>query len=281
VKRIRHSILLIALILLSACSNTFMYNQLDWLIPWYMDDYVDLDREQRRAFKAQLRDLLGWHRSEELASYILILDGIREDLQEPVTGSDVEGWANLGLAAYERIEERMLPMLFDLGRQLSDPQMEAFLQRLEQGQRELEEEYLERTDEEYTRDGQENLEDSLSDVLGRLTDEQEQVIAGAAASLQRFDFAWLEERRQWLETLATLLQREPGWEQAIMDALKDREKNRTDAYRSIYRHNAVIINDAIAAVLNLRTGKQDARLMDEIADYQRDLRKLIAQADTE
>lgn len=265
--------------LLGGCSNTFVYNQLDWLIPWYLDDYVDLTRDQKRDLKEELRGLLRWHRNEELASYIVILDSIEADLRQPLAAAQVEGWANQGMAAWERIEERMLPMLFELGGDLSDEQMAEFVARLERGQRELEEEYLERSDEEYVADARENLEENLSDFLGRLTDEQGQIITAAAASLQRFDFAWLEERRQWLATLAELLQREPGWEDAVLAAMAERERNRSDAYRSTYNHNGRIINQTIAEVLNLRTEKQDARLLGEIEGFRRDLRKLIEQGE--
>jgi hypothetical protein len=281
VQRIRHIILLLSLALLSACSNTFVYNQLDWLIPWYLDDYVDLTREQRRDLKVEIREVLRWHRSEELAGYMVILDGIEADLQQPVTAATVENWANQAVAAYERLEERTLPMLFDLGRDLSDEQMAGFIANLERAQHELEEEYLERSDEEYITDAREGLDDNLRDFMGRLTPEQREIIANAAASLQRFDFAWLEERRQWLATLSELLQREPGWEDAILEALRTRDQNRTEAYISIYNHNGRIINQTIAEVLNLRTEKQDARLLREIEDFRRDLRKLIAQAEPE
>ena len=49
---------------LTSCSSTFLYNQLDWLIPWYLDDYVDLTRAQKKqrrdslAAAAILRDFL-------------------------------------------------------------------------------------------------------------------------------------------------------------------------------------------------------------------------------
>ena len=59
---------------LASCSNAFVYNQLDWLIPWYMGDYVNLTREQKKSFKEELEPLLQWHRNEELQNYLLILD---------------------------------------------------------------------------------------------------------------------------------------------------------------------------------------------------------------
>ena len=265
---------------LGACSNTFVYNQLDWLIPWYVDDYVDLDRDQKRLFKTRLRTLLKWHRGEELASYIEILDRIEVDLQGPVTGEQVEDWANLTYAAYERVEVRMLPLLFEIGNELSDDQMQEFIDKLADEQAELEEEYLERSDDEYFEDSRDSFVDNLDDFLGRLTPEQIDVLETAAAGLQRFDAAWLEERGQWLTTLSRLLQREPGWEDAVVQALADRERNRTEAYRRVYAHNGVIVNNAIADVLTMRTEQQAARLQRELDDLRHDLRKLIEQGES-
>lgn len=278
-KRLRILVLVSFLAALTGCSNSFVYNQLDWLIPWYLGDYVDLNREQQRAFKAELRELLRWHRSEELARYVELLDSIEADLDQPLGAEQIESWANDALAAYERLEDRMLPMIFDLGRGLSDEQMAEFIEKLDEDQRELEEKYLERSDEEYVEDAAEDLAENLGDFLGRLSAEQREVIQTAAASLQRFDAAWLDERRQWNTRLTQLLQREPGWEEAIMTALRERDANRTESYRSAYAHNAIIINQSIADVLNLRSEKQDRRLRGEIEDLRRDLRKLIAQGD--
>jgi hypothetical protein len=278
-KRFKSYIACLTVVLLTACSNTFVYNQLDWLIPWYVDGYVDLTRDQKQGLKSRVDVLLQWHRGEELASYVAILDRIERDLASPLTGADVEAWANLTLAAYERIEARVLPVAFELGGDLSDEQMAEFIGSLERDQRELEEEYLERSDEEYIEDSRDRLADNLDDFLGRLSDEQKTVIEAAAASLMRFDGAWLEERAQWLDTLSRLLQRESGWEEAVMSALDARERNRTEFYRTAYAHNAVIINDTIAEVLNLRSDKQTLRLKRELDDLRRDLNKLIDQAD--
>jgi len=269
------------LAVLPACSNTFIYNQLDWLIPWYLGDYVDLDRDQGRLLKSRLRDLLQWHRSEELTQYLVFLDEVETDLDSTLSGTDIERWANRAEAAYDRVEARMLPIAFDLGADLSDEQMSGFLDELAERQRALEEEYLERSDAEYREDAAESLTDTFEDLMGRLNDRQRQEITRAVGRLQRFDAGWLEERAQWLETLnGELQQRHQGWEGRIRQALADRERNRTDSYREAYRHNALIVNQVIADVLNLRTPKQDARLRREIDDYRRDFRKLIAQGES-
>ena len=270
--------LVICLLWLQACSNTFIYNQLDWLIPWYVDDYVDLTRVQRTDLKVGLKSTLRWHRAEELASYVLIFDRIEQDLQQPVTAATVQSWANLALAAWERVEARMLPLAFELGADLSEEQMQGFIEKLWEQQEEFEEEYLERDDLEYVEDGYETLEENIREFLGRLSPEQKQLLQLAAESLRRFDYAWLEERRAWLEELQGYLQREPGWQQAILDAIEVREQARDTRYSEEYLYNQGVINGAIAGALNLRSDKQSARLQRALDRFREDLNTLIAQA---
>ena len=70
-------------LLLSSCT-TFTYNRLDWLIPWYVHGYVDLTREQRKILRNKLTTPLEWHREEELANYIKIIDRIEADFKGEV-----------------------------------------------------------------------------------------------------------------------------------------------------------------------------------------------------
>ncbi len=263
--------------LLSACSTAFLYNQLDWLIPWYLGDYVNLTRPQKQSFKQQLLPILEWHRGEELQSYVVIVDGITTDLDGPISELTIRSWAEQLMAAYERLEERGLPLAFDLGEQLSDEQIQTFLNELREEQVELEEEYLGRSEQEFIDYSYENLQENLRDQLGRLSTEQEQVLRDAAAEMTRFDQTWLAERALWLDQMEDYLRREPGWQQRLREALGRRDEERSEEYRAAYVHNETVIYRAIAGVLNLRSDKQDRRLRKELADIRKVLDKLIAQ----
>ena len=51
-KRLRIFVLVSFLASLTGCSNSFVYNQLDWLVPWYLDDYVGPNRGVLVSFHA-------------------------------------------------------------------------------------------------------------------------------------------------------------------------------------------------------------------------------------
>ena len=267
--------LLLAVLMLAGCTSAFVYNRLDWLIPWYVDGYMDLTRDQRQALQEQLGPTLEWHREEELASYIEILDHIETGVDGPVDAAWVRERIDEMLAAAERIERSMLEVALEFGADVSDGQMQEFIDSLWEEQREYEKEYAERTDEEYADDDYDNISDFLERFLGRLTAKQKTVIREASGSLQRFDHAWLEDRHQWLENLEPLLQRKEGWQEAVMDLYRSRKQNRAPAYTEAYENNLAIISQAVSEVIGMMTEEQKRRAVEEIDDLRRKIQKLI------
>ena len=276
----RLAAVLLALLLLAGCGNTFLYNRLDWLIGWYVDDYVELSRAQEKVFQQRLRPVLDWHRREELALYALFLQQIEADSAAPLDADTVRDWSRQLLLALERIEARLWPLIHEIGADLDEAQMAGLLENIQARQRELEEEYLTRSDEEYAEDNFDRLSENLRDFLGPLSAAQEDQIARAAQAMRRLDQAWLEERRLWLKTLQRLSAREPGWQAALRAAWAQRKERRTPRYHAHRRHNMDIIHALVAAVLNARSERQDRHLQRELGALQDDLQTLIGQART-
>jgi hypothetical protein len=268
----------LALLFLSACTSGFVYNRLDWLIPWYVDGYVDLTRAQRDVLRAQLAPSLAWHREEELARYADLLERVEADLEGTVKPAMVRSWAEEILDAAQRVERSMMEVALEFGGEVSEAQIREFIDSLWERQSEYEEEFLERDDAEYAEDDYENLYDFLKRFVGRLEPEQRAVLREAAGELQRFDRAWLEERRAWLETLQPLLlERAPGWQDAVMAAYEARLEQRTPAYFAAFEHNLEQITVAYAWVLSNLTERQRAHAARELQDLQRTLHKLMEQ----
>jgi len=277
--RIRFFILVVLLFLGTACSNKFFYNQLDWLIPWYVDDYVDLTFVQKENLDKQVEMLLQWHRGEELSRYIEILNHIEKDVREDVTIETVKTWFDVVLFAGKRIQVNILPSAIELGEKLTEEQMTEFVKNLWDRQDELEDEYLSRSNEEYIEDNFESLADNLGKYVGRLSDTQKERLNNAASSMQRFDHVWLEDRRAWLKKIESLLMREAGWQQAIVTAFEEREGLQPKRFKQYLSYNTNIINKAIADVINQLSEKQRGKLLSEISDMRNDFRVIIASTD--
>jgi hypothetical protein len=263
--------------LLSGCSNTFIYNRLDWVIPWYVSDYLNLDSTQKKSFKTQLLPLLDWHRNEELQTYLVFLDSIESDLDKPITKAVVSAWADKLIAAYNRLKQRGIPLALNMGKQMSDLQLQYFIEDMYQRQEQLEEEYLTRSEEEFRQQTYDNFEEGASDFIGRLGKAQRLRLQQAAAEIKRFDEAWLAQRLSWLQHAEKILQREPGWQQEGRILLTSREEFESPAYKAANLHNEQVIYAAIADVIEARTEKQDKRVREEISNFRHDIEQLIAQ----
>jgi hypothetical protein len=270
----RFPALLLAAALLAGCTAAFTYNHLDWLIPWYVDGYVDLSRDQRRDLQGRLEPLLQWHREEELVRYAELLDRIEHELAVPVTAATVQGWVDEVVAALERTERSMLTLALDFGAGMSEAQVSELTASLWERQRELEKELLRRDDDRYRQDSYDSLADFLQSLLGKLSATQESRLRATAGELNRFDHAWLEERALWLQTLETLLQRKPGWQQAVQAAYVARKQQRTPRYKEYLAHNLAVITSALADVLNQMGGDQRKHLAREFDDLRGRMRKL-------
>ena len=92
--RIRLPILLVVLLVsLASCSAVRLsYDNADWVLARMAASYVDMDRDQARALKAQLAQFHVWHRREELPRYAALLDEAAARVQRGLTRDDVV-WA--------------------------------------------------------------------------------------------------------------------------------------------------------------------------------------------
>lgn len=86
-------VILLAVLLLGGCSLRFAYGKLDWLVPWYVRDFVTLNAGQRSDLDRRLAVQLTWHCRTQLADYAA---GLR-DAQTLFSSDRVERGAARGL----------------------------------------------------------------------------------------------------------------------------------------------------------------------------------------
>lgn len=265
------------LALVAGCSSTqFFYNRLDFLIPWYLSGYVDLERSQRELLKDQVDAFLGWHRRSELPRYALLLAQAEESLDRPVTPSTVEKLALSAEGEWLRLRDRALDELMVVGEALDDPQIAEFIGNLRERQREYEEKYLDRDDNEYREEACDSLIDNLEDYLGRFSRGRQREICAMLKDLRRADVAWLTERQRWLDWLEEVLQRPPGWQTELRRRVTDWEDTVSPVYLSIYAHNSELIYRAVAAAVDERTERQDQYLRRKLSGLRKDFTNLSA-----
>lgn len=269
--------LLMAATLVGCSGTTFVYNRLDFLVPWYVERYVDLDRTQAKRFDVALAPLLQWHRREELPRYVALIGEMLESLDQPLTVPIVDQYTDRLEIAWYRLRDRGLEELLILADDLSSEQIDEFLQALEKKQRKYERKYLDRDDDEFRDDAYDEIRDSLTDFLGRLDSAQRLRVRQASLDLLRTDDRWLSERAQWLLMLRRQLRREPGWQEDIRTTIRDWEAQLDPESMRVYDLNTRIIQDVLIDVINARNDRQDARLRRTLENYAQDFAVLSVQ----
>jgi hypothetical protein len=277
--RLRWLLFFAAVVLLAGCSSTkFAYNRLDFILHWYLGRYVDLDAGQSDWFDTRIEALLDHHRNEELPKYVAFLDALDADLNRPVTLTQVQGYTDTLELAWYRVRDPGLEELLALGERLSREQLDGFIDELRKRQGKYERKYLDRSDEEFREDAQDNLRDMLEDYLGRLSDEQDRRVAKTVQALARTDSEWLDERAAWVDEMERLLAREPGWQEAIRRTIRNWESQLDETTLAVYDRNTRLVQELIVDVVNTRTERQDRRLRNRIGELRDDFSDLYADA---
>ena len=266
---------LIILIFLTGCSSTtFVYNRIDFLLPWYLASYVDLSRDQKKYLDELLIPFFSWHRHEELPRYAGIINSVEEILDSEVKVENIVLITQDVEESWFRLEDELLLWMLPLTKDLSDEQIFNFLQVMQTKTIESENKYLKRNDQVYQKDSYNRLRKNLRRFIGTMSKEQLDLVKIASKSMRRVDTEWIQNRKNLVANLGSILQRKEGWEKRFISIIQ-RDDLVSKNYRENFAYNIDITNHLIAAILNTRTEKQDKKFRTQLKRYRTDIETLI------
>lgn len=259
---------------LGACSTTrFAYNQLDWIAVWYLNGYFSLDDTQ----EAQLRDAvtrnMEWHRRNQLPQYAEFCRQLERDAAGILTTEMLEARFEQMMTMWDEFIRRALPDVSAFFLSLSDEQIDEFIENLEDNNQELWDEYAGETVEERIERREKAAFKGFKRVVGRLTDEQKEVIRSYMANMHDVSEYWMESRRRWQLDFRDLVKErpaEPEFTERLTTLMLDPNRTDDSAYRQKVdenRHTFIAMTVALAGVL---TDKQRERVSKRLKNYARD-----------
>ena len=273
-------LLLVLVILLASCSTTtFVHNRINFMLPWYLGSFVDLNAEQKDYLDELLVPFFDWHQANEIPFYLKILDASESLLlsKQKIKADDIATVSMIIEDAWFRLEQGSMKWILPLGRELSSKQIDGFLEVMRSQAEEYNNERLGRTDEQYQQDAFERIRDNLAKFMGELSREQTELVSKASSQLQRDDDVWFDRRMALLDELEEILVRDVGWEQELLYVMTSRGNAFSRGYSDIYSHNLNVTHEMFAAVLNTRSKEQDKRLRQQIEKYRTDIESTIKQ----
>jgi uncharacterized protein YigA (DUF484 family) len=255
------------------CTTKFLYNNLDWFVMEYIDDYVTLERDQEEILSQRIELLAQWHKESELPVYIQQLDEIRAVDPSSVSPELVETQLEKIRQHTKRIAEEMTPDLYALTQQLSDEQVNELLRNFSERDAEFNDKYQDLSEEQIRDKYQERIEESFENWFGSLGEQHKRIAYQWSRDMSVTAKDWSLHRDKMRGHIRELLIRrtDVGYFQPRFQSLM----NDTDSFYSAELMEKVLNNRQVASKyvalsLNILTKEQHENLLEEI-DKWRDI----------
>lgn len=268
-------LLLCLSLLISACSRAGLaYRNLDWLVPWRLNDYLNLDSQQQAWLKPRLQTHLQWHCSAELPRYIEWLQTTESILAQPQPDSAqlLEQFAQFD-AALNRIGVEITPTAIELLQGLSEQQVSELYAAMDEDNLEDRQDFLDPPLATQISERQTRMQERLRPWLGRLNAAQTEHIATWANSLGEQNRLWLENRQLWQAELRKVVAERDSadFAERVTRLLQQRESFYSDEYRASYGRSRQALATLFSQLLSNSDEAQRERLNHRLRDLRRDL----------
>lgn len=273
---------LILLVAMSGCTSHFIYNNLDWLIYWYVDDYVELSGEQKADLEPQLHEFLGWHRQEALPDYLALLEKVGDEVNnDPISPAQIENW--LVEVRHFWLSARLAaqPMVIQAAATLNDQQVNELVATIEGEIAEKRQELKAQDSKQRQERRLERIQKRFEDWLGTLSDAQQQQLSEHVGHLQSDYSQWLDYRARWTKSLEHALnlrvENPAAFELALQDLIRRPQALKSPQHRSDSARDRARWFTFIAQTLSTLSKDQRQHLLDQLADLKADIRSLLAE----
>ncbi|MGK0406074.1 MAG: hypothetical protein ACJAR6_001454 [Oleispira sp.] len=188
-------VLLFVVAFISGCSSKIAYNNADWLAQWYIDDYVDLSRDQNRHLEIELESLLEWHRETQLLQYRQQLVVLANDLDHlPMSEQVWLNHVNQITDHWQRVRRELSTRAARLAPQLNKNQVNYLFAKLAENNKERLDNFNEKTVAEYRAGRLEKLLDTLEDYLGTVNKQQEDYATTFVVQAKITEQEWFDSK---------------------------------------------------------------------------------------
>ena len=278
----RWRMLLIGLLALvaSGCAVRFVYNQLDWLIPWYLEDYIALEGAQKPLFKSRLKNYLAWHRQEQLPRYADFLEEVAVYAERGLGRAEVEAIQQRTKLFAQALIDRLQPDMIELFALASDDQVTRLFRKFDEDNARAAKNYL---GVSTRKQQQQQVKEAIHYVerwTGSLRKDQRQLVEEWGRGYEPMGQALAETQLAWQQEFHRILllrQQKDAYESAFKALLANPEFGRTPALQQMLDRNE---QSAISLYLQLDKSLdqgQRAQMVKKLRRYAADFRRLSSQ----
>ena len=258
-------------LLLASCSSKFAYNNLDWWVYWYLDDYIELNDRQEEQFDDYLNNWLSWHKRSELTRYKAHLEQVKQQVvEDKLNYETLLKHLESAKSHWERVRDEVSPELAVMAKELSDEQVVTLFAALEKDNKEEEEERqeaLEKSEAERLKDRIERIQETIRERIGDLSKEQKQIVSTYAQQFISTGDAWITYRRNIQNAARKLFvsrKQNERFEQELVVLMQNPDNYKSDVYKQSSAHNMTVTATLLAEIFSTLSEKQRQTLIENV-----------------
>lgn len=276
---------IIVVLLLSSCSMVRLgYDggpQLAW---WWLDSYVDFNREQKPHTKQAIRQWFDWHRSTQLPEYADWLAAVRSQINDPVTPEQICRWSDelqdILAPAFDHAAHLGAPIVLSL----NESQRHHLEQRYTKSNDKLRRDYLQPDPKDRLNAAVKRSVKRIENLYGKIDQQQRDLIITSIEVSPFSPEAWLAERQRRQQVTLTALQQLAGASlpsEQVATVLRGliEHTHRSDSpdYRAYQIKLTEYACGFIARMHNTTTPTQRQHAIDKLKSWENDLRVLTGE----
>jgi hypothetical protein len=268
------------LLTLSGCGLRLTYPHLDWLIPFYVDDYISLNQEQSSLLGKRLEQVLDWHCSTQLPAYTQMLKDVVNDLEDRHAPLDIQKlrfYAKQINSYWHELKIQLGLQAADVLMTASDEQLAQLLQNVEKNNTAFKREYVDVPPATMKQKRSQSMARHVHQWLSELTPMQKQAIDDWSAHIKPLAADRLFHRQRILadfENLLVMRSNAPNFKTVLLEWLVNLDQRRTPAYQEKIGYNANLTLELLDTLSRSLTAGQRAYLVKRIDRLVADFDKL-------
>jgi hypothetical protein len=210
---------------------------LDWLIPWYVDDYITLEPGQSSQLRTRLAQQLDWHCRTQLPEYAEFLRDLRREVDDsgrPVTVERLNSYKIRLTRYWNALIRQISPDIADIMFTSTDEQVDELFENLERKNRDIESEYVAPPPQKIIHNRQKRMLKHLNYWVGGLTESQRQAVTDWNLQIEPIGADRVAYRRKIQAAGRHLLESRTNpneLETALSGLLTNAEEFRTENYQ--------------------------------------------------
>jgi hypothetical protein len=176
----KFAVIALFMLFITGCGPRVVYPHLDWLIPWYINDYISLNREQKDMLQKRLLQQLDWHRHTQLSKYADLLRALGKDLKnsaQPIDYQRIKYYHASLTEHWKELVRKIGPDITDILLTASDDQIDQLFRNLEKQNQKFRAEYIDLPTEKLDKKRKKGMIKLIKHWISKLTADQQQAVS--------------------------------------------------------------------------------------------------------